>query len=169
MAPASTASPGTDASAIAHDATAPSAAKTKSTATSKKADAKKKLKAKTARTKAKRPDDKPKLGMLDMVRYVASDCDVTQRVARSMIDTFIETVMKAVSEDRRVVIPGFGTWLRRHKKARTGINPKNKEPIRIEEHGAVGFKPGTQFRSRVKDDPSAQADDDLEAQLLSTA
>ena len=97
----------------------------------------------------KRPDG-PKLGMLDLVAIISDECDVTSKLARSMLNSMINVIVTTVAGGRKVVIPGFGTWLRRNKPARAGVNPKNGEPIHIDEHGSVGFKAGVGFRNKVK-------------------
>ncbi len=48
-----------------------------------------------------------------------------------------------------VAIPGFGTFRRVMRKARTGRNPKTGEPIEIAASRSVGFRPGKALKENV--------------------
>jgi DNA-binding protein HU-alpha len=41
-----------------------------------------------------------------------------------------------------VTLVGFGTFLQRHRGARTGKNPQTGEPVKIKASNTVAFKPG---------------------------
>ena len=52
--------------------------------------------------------------------------------------------------DRKVVIPGFGTFGTRRRAARQGTNPTNREKIEIPAKKYAYFKPGKTLRERVE-------------------
>ena len=50
---------------------------------------------------------------------------------------------------RRVALAGFGTFLKRKRAARMGINPATKEPIKIGARTTCGFKPAMALKESL--------------------
>jgi DNA-binding protein HU-beta len=58
-------------------------------------------------------------------------------------------IIKHVATVEKVTLVGFGTFEARHRKARTGRNPKTNEPLHIEAKRVAGFKVGKEFGEAV--------------------
>ena len=60
----------------------------------------------------------------------------------------LETKMLAGGSGYDVVVPS-GTFLQRHRGARTGKNPQTGAPVKIKASNTVSFKPGKSLRDAV--------------------
>jgi DNA-binding protein HU-beta len=67
--------------------------------------------------------------------------ELTKRAAAELVDCVFETVAGAVKKNKRFSYPGFGTWVIRTRKARTGRNPRTGEVLKIKASKTIGFKP----------------------------
>ena len=61
----------------------------------------------------------------------------------------LDEITKALSEKDSVTLVGFGTFLQRHRGARTGKNPQTGAPVKIKASNTVSFKPGKSLRDAV--------------------
>ena len=79
----------------------------------------------------------------ELVNLVAETkgLEVTKKDVESILDMAFDGIAKAVRKDRRFSYPGFGTFTVRTRKARMGVNPQTKKPIKIPATKTVGFKP----------------------------
>lgn len=79
----------------------------------------------------------------ELVNLVADTkgLEVTKKDVESILDLAFDGIAKAVRKDRRFSYPGFGTFTVRTRKARMGVNPQTKKPIKIPATKTVGFKP----------------------------
>ena len=48
-----------------------------------------------------------------------------------------------------VTLVGFGTFIQRHRGARTGKNPQTGEPVTIKASNTVAFKPGKMLKDAI--------------------
>ncbi|MEG2651535.1 MAG: HU family DNA-binding protein [Eubacterium sp.] len=62
---------------------------------------------------------------------------------------FMDSVMEALKKDDKVALVGFGTFDVRERAARTGLNPRTKEPIEIKASKAPAFKAGKAFKDSL--------------------
>lgn len=65
------------------------------------------------------------------------------------IDTILTALTHGIVSGEGVEIRGFGSFYRKHKKARLGINPKTQERTQVEEKFMPFFKPGKILREVV--------------------
>lgn len=79
------------------------------------------------------------------------DIELTKKDTRVLIDLLFETVAAAIKEDERFSYPNFGTFTVKHRKARTGRNPRTSEMIQIPASKSVGFKPSPNLREMIND------------------
>jgi DNA-binding protein HU-beta len=69
--------------------------------------------------------------------------------AERALDAVLDTITKAVSDGEKVTIPGFGTFEKRERSARTGRNPQTGAEIAIAATSVPGFKAGAKFKAAV--------------------
>lgn len=84
-----------------------------------------------------------------MIDSVAASTGESKRVVEEVLNTTIEEVQKQVKKGERVSLPGFGTFERRARNARTGRNPRTGEEIKIKATKVPAFKPGAEFKRLV--------------------
>eukprot|EP01026_Neomeris_dumetosa_P082539 TRINITY_DN94471_c0_g1_i1.p2 TRINITY_DN94471_c0_g1~~TRINITY_DN94471_c0_g1_i1.p2 ORF type:complete len:175 (+),score=11.86 TRINITY_DN94471_c0_g1_i1:263-787(+) len=85
-----------------------------------------------------------------IVTSVAEKTKSSQKTVNDILTLALNDVIKEVSNGKKVVFTGFGSFEPRKRSARKGFNPKTMEPINIPETVAVGFKVGKTFKEKVK-------------------
>lgn len=85
----------------------------------------------------------------ELANTIAEKCDITKRLAESMIDALVETIENAVVRGNKVTIAGFGTFEVSERKARKGRNPQTGEVITIPAHRTPSFRVGKRFKQAV--------------------
>lgn len=92
--------------------------------------------------------DLNKKGLAEII--VEANPDLTKKAANEIVDLVFETITKTVKANKKVDISGFGKFVLKTRKARTGINPATKETIKIPASKVPGFKPAKAFKDLVK-------------------
>ncbi len=85
----------------------------------------------------------------ELVDVVAAETGTTKKDAEQVINKAMETIVKCVSGGEKCTLVGFGTFEVRHRKARTGRNPKTNQPLHIPAKRVPGFKVGKEFSEAV--------------------
>ncbi|MFG0292129.1 MAG: HU family DNA-binding protein [Phycisphaerales bacterium JB065] len=85
----------------------------------------------------------------DLIEAVASQLGESKATATKVVDIVLETIADGVQKDDKVAITGFGTFKKKHRKARKGINPATREPIDIPASTSVGFTPSQNFKDAL--------------------
>lgn len=94
--------------------------------------------------------------MADLNKKVLADIiaeknpDLTKKAAGEIVDLVFDSIAEAVKENKKIDISGFGKFVLKTRKARTGINPSTKETITIPGTNVPGFKPAKAFKELVK-------------------
>lgn len=86
----------------------------------------------------------------DLANAIADKAGIRQADAKNALDAAIAAISDALAAGEKVTILGFGTFSVAEKSARTGFNPRTKEPIEIAARKAVKFKPGAELDAKVK-------------------
>jgi len=69
--------------------------------------------------------------------------------AERAVNSVIDSIKLGVKKSKTVQLIGFGTFKVAHRKARTGINPKTGQSIKIKASKTVKFVAGKAFKSIV--------------------
>jgi DNA-binding protein HU-beta len=85
----------------------------------------------------------------DLIESLASTTGESKATAEKFLNAFTETVESQVTKGEKVQLPGFGTFERRARAARTARNPRTGEEIKIKATKVPAFKPGAGFKSTV--------------------
>ncbi len=86
----------------------------------------------------------------DFISSVAEKSGLTKADAKKAVDAFCETVTEVLKAGDKLALLGFGTFSVTEKPARTGLNPRTKEPIEIAARKVAKFKPGAELADAVK-------------------
>ena len=78
----------------------------------------------------------------DLVSMMAAKSNLTKKDAESALNAFIESVETSLKKGEKIQLVGFGTFEVRKRAARSGINPRTKETIKIPASKAPVFKAG---------------------------
>ena len=92
------------------------------------------------------------LNKSQLIDKIAEDADISKAAAGRALDSFINAVTGALSEDDSVALVGFGTFSVRERTARTGRNPQTGESIPIAAATIPTFKAGKALKDAVNAD-----------------
>ncbi|OGT06166.1 MAG: DNA-binding protein HU [Gammaproteobacteria bacterium GWF2_41_13] len=85
----------------------------------------------------------------EMIKAIADAADLSLNKAGEILDTMLETIVKALSKDQEVTLIGFGTFKLSKRSARKGRNPLTGETIQIAAKKLPIFKAGKKFKDAV--------------------
>jgi len=77
----------------------------------------------------------------ELVDAVAKAANLSKRAAEDAVEAAFDSLARGIRKDRRVQVPGFGTFAVRSRKSRKGRNPQTGDEITIKASRTVGFKP----------------------------
>jgi integration host factor subunit alpha len=76
----------------------------------------------------------------DLVSAICEKVGFSKKESTIMVDTIFETIRKALENNEKVKISGFGNFNTRRKKVRRGRNPQTGEAIEISARSVLVFK-----------------------------
>lgn len=86
----------------------------------------------------------------EFIEAVAESTGVPKTQTGKVIDAALKTISDALVGGEKVILTGFGTFEVRTRVARTGVNPKTREPLKIPETKVPSFKAGKVLKEAVK-------------------
>ncbi len=86
----------------------------------------------------------------ELVAAIAEKAGISKKDADAALAAFVGTVEETLKKGDKVALVGFGTFEVRERGARTGINPKTKETIKIAACKAPAFKAGKALKDAIK-------------------
>ena len=86
----------------------------------------------------------------ELINIVAVRADIPITKAALAVNAIFDSIEETVANGDKVSLPGFGTFERKHKEARTVRNPQTGESMVSEAKNVPAFKAGTGFKERVK-------------------
>lgn len=98
-------------------------------------------------------DEAPARGTLtrqDLAQAISDRCDgVSRREAKKIVDAVIEELVATLAEGESLKLHGFGSFLVRDKRERSGRNPRTGAPVPIDGRRVVVFKPSPNMKEAV--------------------
>lgn len=85
----------------------------------------------------------------DLVGAIAEASGESKTSVSAVLDAFEATVTDAVASGDKVSLPGFLTFERGHRAARTGKNPQTGAPLQISAANVAKVKVGSKFKEKV--------------------
>ncbi|MDE6431778.1 MAG: HU family DNA-binding protein [Opitutales bacterium] len=87
--------------------------------------------------------------LIDEIQKLSgSDCSKT--CAEQALNSVLRAIVNGIKKTGSVQLIGFGTFSVVKRAARSGVNPRTKEKIRIPASTSIKFKVGTKFKDVVK-------------------
>lgn len=81
----------------------------------------------------------------DLINAIAEEAQITKADSKKALTGFINAVTASLKKGEEVSILGFGKFSVKETAARTGRNPRTKEPITIPAKKSVKFKAGAEL------------------------
>ena len=86
----------------------------------------------------------------DLVEKIVSlNPNVYQKDVIKLVDTFFETIVKAIQKNDRFELRGFGTFGVKQREARIARNPKNGSVVAVSKKNIPFFRMGKGMRDRL--------------------
>lgn len=85
-----------------------------------------------------------------LVELVAEKTNSTKAQSEMFLDAALDAIQKAVSKGDEVKLVGFGTFSTLDRKSRIGRNPKTGESVKIPGAKVPRFRPGKEFKEKLK-------------------
>jgi DNA-binding protein HU-beta len=82
----------------------------------------------------------------ELVDAVAESSGLTKQVVNLAISATFAEIARAIREEKRFSMPGFGTFSVRRHRARRGFNPNTRSPMKIPALRTIGFRPAPRLR-----------------------
>ena len=85
----------------------------------------------------------------ELIAKISEDTEVTKTQVNAVLDSFVDTVTKALKGGDKVTLVGFGTFSVSRRLARNGRNPQTGEVIKIKAKKVAKFKAGKELSARI--------------------
>ena len=86
----------------------------------------------------------------ELINEIATKTDTPKTKATDIVNAVFDVIEETVAGGDKVAIPGFGTFERKYKEARTVRNPQTGENMMSEAKNVPVFKFGKEFKEKVK-------------------
>jgi DNA-binding protein HU-beta len=79
----------------------------------------------------------------ELISAIADKSGLSKANVKKALDAFLDTVSNELKKGGKVTLVGHGTYHVVEKSARTGVNPRTKESIKIPAKKVAKFKPSS--------------------------
>ena len=88
----------------------------------------------------------------ELIDYMAQEAKISKEKAGIALNALIDGILEALkTDDGKVQLTGFGTFLTVHREERKGRNPGTGAEITIPAQNVVKFKPGKTLKDVLED------------------
>ncbi|MDA2912859.1 integration host factor subunit beta [Acidobacteriia bacterium AH_259_A11_L15] len=92
----------------------------------------------------------------DLVEEVSRALTATRKDAETIVETIFNSVVKALRNDDKIEIRGFGSFRTRRRRGRIGRNPKTGARVEVPPKRIPFFKPSKELKSLLNAPASAR-------------
>ena len=85
----------------------------------------------------------------DIIEAIYEKVGFSKKEAADLVELVFDTIKETLARGEKIKISGFGNFVVRDKKPRTGRNPQTGEAIKITQRRVLTFKPSQVLRSEV--------------------
>ena len=85
----------------------------------------------------------------DLVDDLAKQCDLTKSDAEDVVQTILNSVVRALNDGEKVELRGFGSFRLRGRKSRMARNPNTGEQVPVPAKKVAHFQPGKQLKELI--------------------
>lgn len=86
---------------------------------------------------------------IELVKAIAKQTKMPQTHAQQALEATLEIIKDSLKKQQEVRLVGFGSFKVTTRKARTGINPQTKKPIKIPARHVAKFVPGKELKEMI--------------------
>ena len=86
----------------------------------------------------------------ELISAVAEVTGLSKKDTEATVNAALNTITAAMAKGEKVQLVGFGSFEVKNRAARQGLNPRTKEPVKIEASKVPVFKAGKALKDAVK-------------------
>lgn len=87
----------------------------------------------------------------ELIDSVAEQTGLSKTQADEALKSILATITAELAKGNKITLVGFGTFERRNRKGRIGVNPQNPtQKIKIPPKKAPAFSPGSELKTAVQ-------------------
>ncbi len=86
----------------------------------------------------------------ELVDVVSGKTKLSKKDVASVVDAMQKSITETLAKGGKVALVGFGTFKVSKRKARTGLNPRTREPIKIAACTMPKFVAGKTLKEKVR-------------------
>ena len=86
----------------------------------------------------------------ELAAAIAEQTGLTKDKSSEVITVITDQIAKALSEDDKISLIGFGTFSRRSRAERKGKNPQTGAELIIPASNTAAFKPGKSLKDKLQ-------------------
>ena len=98
-----------------------------------------------------------------LIRTMSEKAGLSRKYAEIALDSIVAVVTDALKQGEQVVIPGFGSFQVKVRRAREGRNPISGEKIMVPEKRIPTFRPGSKLREAIPQGEAPAGDKQTDA------
>ena len=85
----------------------------------------------------------------DLIDVISNQSKISRSESKLCVEVILKELTLAITSGKGVEMRGFGSFYKRHRKGRIGINPKTGEKTEVAEKFVPFFKPGKFLKEAV--------------------
>jgi len=85
----------------------------------------------------------------DLVDLIAAKTGKTKSASATVVDSILDAIKGALKKGDKVTLVGFGTFEVAKRAARSGVNPRTRQKIKIKAAKVPRFKAGKALKNAV--------------------
>lgn len=93
----------------------------------------------------------------DLIEEVARVVEFTRKESEVIVEAIFDSVVKALRENDKIEIRGFGSFRTRQRQARIGRNPKTGARVDVPAKRIPYFKPSKELKDLVNEEGAEPA------------
>jgi DNA-binding protein HU-beta len=86
----------------------------------------------------------------ELVNLIAAKTGKTKSASATIVDSILDAIKGALKKGDKVTLVGFGTFQVAKRAARSGVNPRTRQKIKIKASKTPRFKAGKALKDAVK-------------------
>lgn len=91
----------------------------------------------------------------DLIEEVARVVEFSRKDSEVIVEAIFDSVVRALKEDDKIEIRGFGSFRTRQRQARVGRNPKTGARVEVPAKRIPFFKPSKELKDLVNQSGNA--------------
>jgi DNA-binding protein HU-beta len=83
----------------------------------------------------------------ELIETLARATGQQKKIVSTTVELAFDQIARAICEEKRFWMPGFGTFTVRQRKERQGFNPRTNTKMIIQAASTVGFRPAPKLKT----------------------